>query len=139
MITDSRNVPEAPVKIRSSQCTPFLFFSPAIVPCLLHRKFALEKDFMEMNCTRPRERDRERERKILQGGKNMKKRVGKRTRRRGEGGGGDGRKRRVELDGNTDRRNAKISLGNLNDMQEYRSSSRHRRRISDARWETLRK
>lgn len=57
----------------------------------------------------------------------------------GRGRGGDRRKRRVELDGNTDRRNAEISLGSFNDMQEYRSSSWRRWRISDIRLETLRK
>lgn len=72
-----------------------------------------------MNSTRLREKDDLR---------------GKKRKKRGEtwgqmveeglgGGGGDRRKRRVELDGNTDRRNAEISLGSFNDMQEYRSSS----------------
>lgn len=76
---------------------------------------------MQMNSTRLREKD------DLRGKKIRKKRGETRGRMEeeglGGGGGGDRRKRRVELDGNTDRRNAEISLGSFNDMQEYRSSS----------------
>lgn len=68
-----------------------------------------------------------------------RKNIWKRGKRKASWRKRDGRKQRVELDGNTDRRIAEISLGNFNDMQEYRSSSRRCWSISDFRRETRRK
>lgn len=75
---------------------------------------------MQMNSTRLREKDDLRGKNTKKERRNTGADGGGRV---GRGRGGDRRKRRVELDGNTDRRNAEISLGSFNDMQEYRSSS----------------
>lgn len=134
MITGSRHVPETRAKI-TSYGRSRLFRQRYFRVCSVENS-----SFKRISC---KWIPRGWERKMIWGEKKYEKREEKHGggwRRKGwEGGGGDRRKRRVELDGNTDRRNAEISLGSFNDMQEYRSSSWRRWRISDIRLETLRK
>lgn len=133
MITGSRHVPETRAKI-TSYGRSRLFRQRYFRVCSVENS-----SFKRISC---KWIPRGWERKMIWGEKIRKKRGETRGRMEEEGlggGGGDRRKRRVELDGNTDRRNAEISLGSFNDMQEYRSSSWRRWRISDIRLETLRK